>query len=147
LRTDIVAGAILLVVSAAFWVQRDYTDRLAGQFPDFVLIVLIALGVFMIVNGIWRGDRTRAPREVNLPRLGAAAALIVAWAVLMGLIGFTISGVIVFVLMALMVRNTRPTPRTVTIDLVAGLVVVIGTFLIFTQLLLVPLPVSTLIGM
>lgn len=147
MRADIVAGAILLAVTGVFWMQRDYTSRTSGNFPDMVLLVIAALGIVIIVQGIRKGDKERAPREVDPRMLGAACALMLVWGTLMGLIGFTISGVIAFVVMALLIRRGRPTAQTLLTDSAIGAVVVVGVFLVFTRVLLVPLPVSTLIGM
>lgn len=147
MRTDIVAGAVLLAVTGVFWMQRDYTSRTSGNFPDMVLLVIAALGIVIIVQGIRKGDKERTPREVDPRMLGAACGLMLVWGTLMGLIGFTISSVIAFVVMALLIRRGRPTARTLLTDSAIGAVVVVGVFLVFTRVLLVPLPVSTLIGM
>lgn len=147
MRADIVCGAVMLLVVAAFWPQRDFNDRLTGVFPDFVLLTLALLGVLIIARGVLRGDRTRQPREVDLRMLSAGAALLVLWALGMGLIGFTISGVLAFVAMTLLIRRGRPEPRRLAMDVGVAVVVVVGCFLVFTRVLLVPLPVSTLIGM
>jgi len=146
-RTDIVAGAVLLAVTGVFWMQRDYTSRTSGNFPDMVLLVIAVLGIVIIVQGIRKGDKDRKPREVDPRMLGAACGLMLVWGTLMGLIGFTISGVIAFVVMALLIRRGRPTARALLTDSAIGAVVVVGVFLVFTRVLLVPLPVSTLIGM
>lgn len=147
MRSDVIAGVILLVVAAVFWLQRDYGGGTSGTFPDLVLTALALLGTAIIVNGIRKGDRARRPRTTDLRLLTAGGVLVLLWGVLMGLIGFTISGVVAFVAMALLIREKRPTPRTVAIDTAVGVVVVVACFLIFTRVLLVPLPVSTLIGM
>lgn len=147
MRADLVAGAILLIVTGVFWLQRDYGSRTSAVFPDVVLIALAVLGVAIIVKGVRSGDRERKPRQLDLRMLAAASVLVLVWGILMGLIGFTISGVLAFVAMALLVRRGRPSPRTLAIDTGAAVVVVVGCFLVFTRVLLVPLPVSTLIGM
>ena len=147
MRADLVAGAVLLLVSGIFWLQRDAVNKTSALFPDLVLIVLAVSGLAIIAVGLIRGDRTREPRHVNLTMLAAGGALVLGWAVAMGLIGFTIAGVIAFVIMALLVREGRPTLRTVLTDTAVGAVVVVACFLIFTRVLLVPLPVSTVIGM
>jgi hypothetical protein len=146
-RADFVAGAILLVVVGVFWTQRDYASRASGLYPDLVLVVLAVLGIAIIVNGYRRGDRALQPRQVDPKMLAGASALVLVWAVLMGLIGFTISGVIAFVAMALLIRRGRPSARVLLTDSAVGAVVVVAVFFIFTRVLLVPLPVSTLIGM
>jgi len=143
----VVAGSVLLAVTGVFWFQRDYSSRTSGAFPDLVLVMIAVLGVVIIAQGLRRGDPERKPREVDPRMLGAAGALVLAWGVLMGLIGFTISGLIAFVVMALLIRRGRPTARALLTDSAIGAVVVVGVFLVFTRVLLVPLPVSTLIGM
>lgn len=149
MKANIICGAILLVIVGIFWSQRDYEDPLVGIFPDMVLIVLAVLGAAILAHGILRGDRTSTlgVRELNWRRLSAAIALVVGWSLALGMVGFTISGIIAFMIMALMVREGRPTLRNVIQDFVVALVVVIGCFFIFTRVLVVPLPVSTLIGM
>ena len=147
MRADIVCGAILIVIAGAFWVQRDYNDLISGAFPDLVLIVLAVLGLGIIAKGVLRGERGPGERQVNPRMLVIVSVLLATWAITMGLIGFTISGVLAFVAMALLVREGRPTRRTIALDFAVGVVAVVGCFLIFTRVLLVPLPVSTLIGM
>lgn len=147
MRSDVVAGAILLVVAAVFWLQRDYGSRTSGTFPDLVLIGLAVLGAAIIVKGIRSGDRARRPRTTDLRLLTAGGVLVLLWGVSMALVGFTISGVVAFVAMALLIREGRPTPRRVAVDTAVGVVVVVACFLIFTHVLQVPLPVSTVIGM
>ncbi len=146
-KKDIIAGAFLLAVVAAFWVQRDFNGKLEAAFPEFVLISLSALAVVIIVLGVLRGDRTPGRRDVDLRFLGAAIAVVLAWAVGVGVIGFTITGVIAFAVMAQLIRRGRPQVPRLALDAAVALVVVVGVFLIFTRVLLVPLPVSTLINM
>ncbi|HET6625937.1 MAG TPA: tripartite tricarboxylate transporter TctB family protein [Nocardioidaceae bacterium] len=147
MRADLVCGGILIVIAGTFWVQRDTSDRLYAAFPDLLLVVLAVLGVVIIVQGLVRGERGAGEREVNRRMLAIVSVLLVAWALGMGLVGFTISGVVAFVIMALLVREGRPRLREVATDTAAGVVIVVACFLIFTRVLLVPLPVSTLIGM
>lgn len=147
MRANVICGAILLVVAGAFWIQREYDNPLVGVFPDFILIVLALLGVGILVHGIMRGDRTRRPRQISLRMFAIAAALVIGWAFALGIFGFTISGVAAFLIMALLIREGRPRLRDVVQDAVVAVVVVVGCFLVFTRVLLVPLPVSTLIGM
>jgi hypothetical protein len=138
---------VLILVAGIFFLQRDYSGRSSALFPDVVLLAVVALSLAIIVQGVRRGSRERQAREVDLRKLAAAGVLVLVWGTLTGLIGFTISGVIAFVIASLMVRHSRPTARTLAIDTSVGLVLVVGAFFIFTRLLLVPLPVSSLIGM
>jgi Tripartite tricarboxylate transporter TctB family len=149
-RTDVICGAILLGVSAVFWVQRDYNNRVDGLFPDMVLVALALLGTWILLAGlrIRREQAGDGPPEGANPRMFAAAALVlIAWAVGLGLIGFTITSVLAYVAMTSLIRRGRPHPRNLAVDTTVAVAVVVGCFFVFTRVLLVPLPVSTLIGM
>jgi uncharacterized membrane protein YidH (DUF202 family) len=147
MRKDLVCGVILVLVAGGFWVQRDYSSQVTARFPDFVLVVLTLLGVAVIVRGVVVGDRQRRAREVDLRFLAAAVLLLSAWALGTGLIGFSISAVVAFVAMAQLIRRGDPQPRRLATDVGVALVVVVGSFFVFTRVLYVPLPVSVLIGM
>jgi hypothetical protein len=147
MRKDLVCGAILVLVSGFFWLQRDYSGELTARFPDFVLVVLFLLGVVVVARGVLAGDRRRRPREVDLRFLAAAIVLLLVWALGTGLIGFTISSVVAFVVMAQLIRRGDLQPRRLAMDFGVAVAVVVGSFLVFTRVLYVPLPVSVLIGM
>ena len=147
MRKDIAAGAVLLVVVAAFWVQRDFNGKLEAAFPEFVLILLSVFAVAIIVRGILTGDRAAGRRETDRRLWAAGAGLILAWAAGMGAIGFTVAGVVGFVVMAQLIRRERLQAPRLALDVTVAALVVVGVFLIFTRVLLVPLPVSTLINM
>ncbi len=150
MRTDVICGAILLGVSAVFWVQRDYNNRVDGLFPDVVLVALALLGTWILLAGL----RTRRDQAGDGPPVGAnprmfaaAAFVLIAWAVGLGLIGFTITSVLAYVAMTSLIRRGRPHPRNLAVDTTVAVAVVVACFFVFTRVLLVPLPVSTLIGM
>lgn len=150
MRSDPVCGAVLLGVVAVFWTQRDYDDRIDGLFPDAVLVGLALLGAWVLLSGL-RVRRTQNRGEsaggANPGMFAAAALLLVAWAVGLGLVGFTITSVLAYVAMTSLIRRGRPRPRELAVDTAVAVVVVVGCFFVFTRVLLVPLPVSTLIGM
>lgn len=148
MRREVVAGVVLLVIVAGFWAQRDFNGNLEAAFPEFVLLSLSLLAVAIIVRGILAGTQSvPAERHVDLRYLAAAITLMLGWAVGMGAIGFTISGVLGFIVMAQLIRRGGLRPRPVAMDSAIAVVVVVGVFFIFTRGLLVPLPVSVLIGM
>lgn len=155
MRRDLLCAVVLLAVAGVFWTQLDHRPELTAAFPDFVLIVLVLLAAGIAVRGVLRrgGPAEAAPEEgppegrTDLRFLAAAIALVVVWAFGMGLVGFTISGVLAFVVMAQLIRRGRPRPLTVAKDTGVAIVMVVACFLIFTEVLLVPLPVSVLIGM
>lgn len=148
MRRDILCGGVLLAIAAIFWTQRGDRDKLIATFPDFVLVFLALLGIAVIVRALLRRGDAQSPPGGGDPRyLVAAIALLLLWALGMGLVGFTISGVLAFVVVAQLIRRGRPRPRLVAIDAAVAIVAVVGVFFVFTEVLLVPLPVSVLIGM
>jgi hypothetical protein len=146
-KTDIMAGVALLAIAGVFYAQRDFDRADSGRFPDVVLVVITVLAVVIVGRAIIARDADEASEGIDLRMLAAGIVLVVVWGVLVGLIGFTISGVLAFVVMATLIRRTRPKMRTLAIDTAVGTAAVVACFLIFTEVLLVPLPVSTAIGM
>lgn len=148
MKKDLLCGTILLAVTVVFWTQRDGRGELVAAFPDFVLVLLALFGIGVIARAVLRRDGGAEPAgKVDLRFLAAAIVLLLLWALGMGLIGFTISSVLAFVVVAQMIRRDRPRPRLLITDTAVAVVVVVGVFFIFTRVLLVPLPVSVLIGM
>jgi hypothetical protein len=148
MRKDIGCGAVLLVVAAVFWTQRGDRDEVTARFPDFVLVVLALLGITVIVRGLLRRAGEDTPGDKKDRRfLVAAIVLMLLWALGMGLVGFTISGVLAFVVIAQLIRRARPSARLLAQDGAVAVVLVVACFFVFTKVLLVPLPVSVLIGM
>jgi hypothetical protein len=147
MRRDIICGMLLIGVVLVFWSQRDGSGAVTASFPDVVLGVLTVLGVGIIVRGVRSGDREKRPREVDVRFLGAGAALLLGWAVAMGLVGFTISSVVTFVVVAQLIRRSKPAAVPILKDTAAGTAIAVACFFVFTRVLLVPLPVSVIIGM
>lgn len=147
MKKDVVCGTLLIAVVAVFWAQRDGSGKITASFPDVVLVILAVLGVGIIARGVIRGDRNAQVREIDLRFLASSVAVLLVWAVGMGLVGFTISSVVMFVTIAQLIRRQRPKPQVIVKDTVVGTLIVVGCFFVFTRVLLVPLPVSVLIGM
>jgi uncharacterized membrane protein YidH (DUF202 family) len=97
-----------------FWTQRGDRDNLITTFPDFVLVFLALLGIGVIVRAfLRRGDGESQAGGTDPRFLVAAIALMLLWALGMGLVGFTISSVLAFVVVAQLIRRGRPRPRLV----------------------------------
>lgn len=153
---DIAASGLAIVIAGVFWIQRDYRERLSGVFPDFVLVGLVLLAVLLLlrvaityVTG--RTPRERAPDEPGEETSGergpplamvlASMVLLAAWVVLLTPLGFTLSGILAYLAITIFIRRRGFRPRDLLVDAVVAIVVVWGSFLIFTRIFLVPLPV------
>lgn len=146
MRVDLVTGSITLGVVAAFAVQRDYDNPLAGVFPDLALVVLTVLGLLLIARGLVRPQRSAPFEDVRLPMLFASMALLAAWVLLLVPAGFLPGGVLAFLAITLFVRRRSLRPKHLLWDVPIAIAVVWICFLVFTRVFYVPLPVPGLTG-
>ncbi|GAB3437933.1 hypothetical protein GCM10027570_00610 [Streptomonospora sediminis] len=56
-RRDLIAAALILLVTAVFWTQQDFTTETDVIFPRFVLAVLTALGVAIAATALVRARK------------------------------------------------------------------------------------------
>lgn len=146
MRVDLVTGTITLGVVAAFAVQRDYDNPLAGVFPDLTLAVLTVLGLVLVVRGLVRPQRSAPFGDVRLPMLFASMALLAAWVLLLVPAGFLPGGVLAFLAITIFVRRRSFRPKHLLWDVPIAVAVVWTCFLVFTRVFYVPLPVPGLTG-
>lgn len=164
LRADLTAAGVTVVVAAVFWTQRDYRERLSGVFPDFVLIGLVVLAVLLVVRAVVLGaggkegagrDRDEAGAEdtggesggssASVAIVFASMAFLAAWVVLLTPLGFTLSGILAFLAITVFLRRGSFRFRHLLVDVPVAIAVVWLCFLVFTRVLLVPLPVPPFI--
>lgn len=163
LRGDLIAVAVAVVVAVVFWVQRDYREPLSGVFPDFVLIGLVVLAALLVVRTVTVHVGTRSHAGGDRPEAGtgladeesggggtagivfASMAFLVAWVALLTPLGFTLSGILAFLAITVFLRRGEFRPRHLLVDVPVAVAVVWLCFLVFTRLLLVPLPVPPFI--
>jgi putative tricarboxylic transport membrane protein len=142
-KTNIVVGVLTVAVAAVFWFQRSYTTQYGGTFADPVIIVLGGLGLVLLVLGLLRrpaGRGTEVEERLPVRGLVLAVALLAAWVAALPYLGYLVGGILFFVLMAVLMRTERPTPRGILLDVVVAVVVVTAFYLIFTEVLYVRLP-------
>ncbi|MQA84341.1 MAG: hypothetical protein GEV03_06890 [Streptosporangiales bacterium] len=168
-RADLAAAAVAVVVAAAFWVQRDYREPLSGVFPNLVLVGLVVLAVLLVARtfllrrraagGAVDGTPDEAADEtvdetvdepsggagVPIAMVFASMAFLAAWVALLTPLGFTLAGILAFLAITVFVRRGSFRPKHLLIDVPVAIVVVWLCFIVFTRVLLVPLPVPPFI--
>ena len=100
---------------------------------------------------------TPAPRRVARPaaerppasqgstaRRLALAAVMAAWALLMPVVGFFVTGVLAFLVLLAVANYDRWTWRRLAVQSAVGVAVVTGFYLLFVKVLLVPVPAGWL---
>lgn len=159
LRADLVAAGLAVVVAVVFWTQRSYREPLSGVFPDFVLAGLVVLAVLLVLRTVVFGVARRAgvgePAAQSAAAeaesgLGASApvgavfasmAFLAGWVALLTPLGFNLSGILGFLAVTVFLRRGSFRLRHLLVDVPVAVAVVWLCFLVFTRVLLVPLPV------
>ena len=142
-KINLAVAVLTVAVAALFWSQRSYTTEYGGTFADPVILVLGVLGLVLLVLALLRrptGHGTEEEERLPVRGLVLAVALLTAWVAALPYLGYLVGGILFFVLMAVLMRTERPTPRGILLDVVVAVVVVTAFYLIFTEVLYVRLP-------
>lgn len=147
MRRSILVGAICLVLALVFWLDLDVSADPAGIYPIVVLVTLAALGVAIIgLTLLGRMPDEGAGEPMRWRAFGGSAAVLLAWAATLGLVGFATSSVAAFLAITWIIRRGKLTVKRVIADVVVAVVFSVAIALLFLNVFAVPLPVSTLFG-
>ncbi|MES9935386.1 MAG: tripartite tricarboxylate transporter TctB family protein [Sedimenticola sp.] len=143
----IVAVLLILVGAIALWDTTNMTDSDSFVFPRAVAIAMIAFCILFIVMqmispSIGKNDEAGVNGGSSLRRIGLVLAM-VGSALLMPWFGFLVSGVLAFGSIMMLAMYDEWTLSRRLIFPLAGVVIVLGFYFMFAELLLVPLPVGS----
>jgi hypothetical protein len=142
-NTDLVAGIIGLVVAGVFWSSIDPdVGRLSIMFPRAMVVILALVAAALVVKGFVNAQRNDLFVDGNNLRWIVTGVIFFLWILATIYIGFWVSSVVGLTVMVYYLSRARitPTPRMVAGWLVIVMAEVTFFYLIFTKLLLVPLP-------
>ncbi|MBA2443593.1 MAG: tripartite tricarboxylate transporter TctB family protein [Rubrobacter sp.] len=142
INSDLVSGGVVLLAVLVFWSQRDFTNPLARSLPDTILALLTVLALVLVVRGIVQPQSSSPFTGTKSLGLLVAVALLVAWVFLVSPLGFLYSGILMFFVASLYMREWPIRVKGLILDAVVSVLVVGGVYLIFTRVLLVPLSPS-----
>ena len=139
-----VCGLIILGGLLVLYASRSYT-MLGSVFPRTVAVLMIILSVLYMIQAV------RHPKPVSVPTGGSTLrrvllfATMLIWALLLEHVGFLSTSLVAYALI-LMIANFKPwSARSVIQYFGSGAAVVILLYLLFSQVLQVPLPVGILL--
>ena len=143
----VTAAVFILVAVIALWDTTNMADADSFVFPRTVAIAMVVFSIMLIAWNLIRpesGNGETSPAGASTPRrVGLVAAMLVS-AALMPWLGFLISGFAAFVAIMLIAMYDPWTPYRSIVYALVCVAFVLGFYLLFAKLLLVPLPVGTL---
>lgn len=144
----VVAAIMIIVGGIAIWDTTNMSDPDSFVFPRAIAIAMMLLSALFILRQLIIpsiGDNSEAGivGGSNLRRGGLVIAMIGS-ALVMPWVGFMISGLIAFGCIMLLAMYDRWTSRRRIVFPLVGVIIVVGFYLMFAELLSVPLPQGSL---
>ena len=147
-RRDIpgIAGSVVFIIVGilAFWGARDFTP-LGSVFPRTMAVAMIVFSAAYIAMALLRPTAPLAQPSGSHWRRGAVMVVLVAWAFLLGHVGFLATSITAYTALLVIANYDRWTPRTAVSYAVAGALVLGGLYWVFHSVLQVPLPQGLLL--
>lgn len=139
----IVLALVLALLGAWVWHAARGMSVMASVFPFTIAAVLIASSLGSLVLELARP----APPEAtggSWPRRLLLIAVLLAWALLLPVLGFAVTSLAAFLLVALIGNHDPWTPARAAAVALAALVGIGGAWLLLTRVLQVPMPQALL---
>ena len=149
-NSDTLSGLLTLALTLVAWYHsRDFTYY-GGLFVNWVLAVLLALGLTLAVKGLLPARRNQ-PKEKPDPaayRKVLATLLVLALGIAaMPWIGFVLGSIAIYTLISMLIAPTRPrSPKGWAQTLVIAAITSGVFYAVFRYVLMVPLPTGTWFG-
>ncbi len=136
----IVAAICILIGVLALWDTFDYTDADSFVFPRTVAGSMIVFCIALIAWCLVRPIDVVSRRAESTPRrIGLVTAMLVT-ALLMPYTGFLLSGLLAFAAIVWLAMYDPWTRGRLIVYPLVGAAIVLGFYVLFTKVLLVPLP-------
>lgn len=144
----IVAAVLIVIALFALWDTTTMTDSDSYIFPRAVSLAMIIFSLFFIIKQLISpsmgvNDEAGTSGGSTPRRIGLVVTMIIS-ALLMPWVGFLISGVIAFGSIMMLAMYDEWTIKRRLVFSLSGMVIVVGFYFMFSELLLVPLPSGNL---
>lgn len=145
--TAIIAALMVIFGAAAITDTYSYFDFDSAMFPRTIAVVLILLALAVLVR--WLAQRTgvigagqyeAAENGASWPRRIALIAVMLAASLAMPWVGFLVAALVSFALLLVIAMHDPWTPVRIVVYPLVGLAIVVGFYILFAELLMVPLP-------
>jgi len=139
---DRIAALLLLGICVYGWIIGRTFSPLSGLFPQVIVLILGGLSLLLFILSFFRSPDE--PRFVlvhgKVLPVALTVAMMVAWIVLIGLLGFLVTSLLMFSLMTLVLERKQRTGMQIILRIVVVCAVTVGFYLFFDRLLLVSFP-------
>jgi len=141
-----VTGAVIFILigMAVLYYARGFSE-LGSVFPNAIGSLMVFFAVVYIVASLIRPAAGIVPEKGSLVRRMLLVITMLAWALLLNVLGFLSSSVVAFVLLLAIANYDRWTLRMGMAYLLLAVVLLGGMYITFRYGLKVPLPTGVLI--
>lgn len=141
LNADLIVGfSGLILAGVTFLVTRDL-GMLGGIFVDYVVVVITLLSIVMVIKGLYKPEKIRIFESiVERNNILAGLLILVLYLFFMPRIGFLPSSYLFYAGLNLYLGDDWLRPKNIAVSVLLSGFVVTGFFLIFKNVLGVPLP-------
>jgi hypothetical protein len=147
-NTDLLAGTIGLGLSLVFWFSIDREImRLSIMFPKAMIFIMALISILLVIKGFMKADRQNLFDVGSNLRVAVTGVFFFTWGMAIAYLGFFVASVVsIFTITVYLAKARRKlTLGVLTVWMVIVICEVAFFYLLFTQLLHVPLPQGILI--
>lgn len=143
----VMSSLFIIIAGIALWDTTNMMDADSYIFPRALAITMIVLNLILIVrNVIGMSSDVVQPEKKGASTVRRVALTIgmLLGCAMMPFLGFLISGVITFLILMVIAMYRKWTTKTMVVYPLIAVATVAGFYLLFSKLLLVPLPIGIL---
>jgi putative tricarboxylic transport membrane protein len=146
-NTDCVMGITMLVLSAIVFFSTRELSRFGGIFIHYCAAVAALLGIMILIKSQWRADyQTLFDSSVERSRVLTGVVVIAGYLVLVPITGFLAASVVFYFIVHTMLHQRNASRAALLARVAIAVGVSTGMYLLFQEVLHVPLPRGTLFG-
>lgn len=138
-NTDLIGGAIMVLSAVLFYLQIGNFTKFGLIFPRAIIIILLILGIGLLIKAKINPHFSDIFQMEEMSKMLLIAGIGLAWVMLLKVIGFAVTSFFALSLAIYALEEER-TRKTLLKDFLIGGCEVAFFYLIFSRLLLVPLP-------
>ena len=141
-----VSSLFIIIAVVALWDTTNMMDADSYIFPRAIAIAMLGFNLLLIGRTflVQAEEKEKVQAEASTKRRIALIGGMLISCIMMPYLGFLISGVTTFFFLMLVSMYDQWTPKRKIIFPLVALCLVVGFYMLFSKLLLVPLPVGIL---